>query len=131
MHFVEQVEQMTQEWVEKFKVVPGKTKVKVSKFPSGYAGIQWVGAMDLFVGRTVTVEAIRGKAIRLTLHGDTWTFPYSFLEVVQSKEPIEVVLNSRYTAVVTDKVVVGCQTLTEEHLDAIEAGIKQYQSKHK
>lgn len=42
------------------------------------------------------------------------------------KEPIEVQISDNYTAVVTDKVVVGCTEITAEKVQQVAAALKRY-----
>lgn len=70
-----------------------------------------------------TVELINNRSIRVNTSIGSWNWPY-YTITKSVKKPIEVKLNESYTAVVTDVVQVGCQTLTLKHIEAIEKAIE-------
>lgn len=78
--------------------------------------------------RQVSTSGSGGIYVSLD-NGKSWYYPYyALIPVAKPKTPIEVTLNDQYTAVVTDKIVVGCQTLTEKDLDRIEEAFKKVRS---
>lgn len=83
--------------------------------------------LDAEVRRVSTTGS--GGIYVLLDNGKYWYYPYyALIPIAKPRIPIEVKLNDQYTAVVTEKIVVGCQTLTEEHLDRIEEAFKKIRS---
>lgn len=110
-------------WVAENDVKPG-TKVRVTRTAKSYEdgwGDYWMGDMDKYVGKKLTVNRTDGSSMHL-LTGDEfycWNFPYFVLEVVKEPQwrlmgPEEIIgPDCRYTAFEDD---------VEEPLDAFCGG---------
>ena len=96
-------------------------------------GAEWSPSMDKFIGANVTIVENRGNiGFKCKAEcGSTWNFPVHVLEFVRKEvKTVTVKISEYHDAIVySNKIEVGCQTITFEDFDKLAAIVAKQRNK--